>query len=390
MSARTVLIFLFLIPQLCFAKEISGKVLDSVSGEPVAFANVFFAGSLNGTTTDLDGNFLLTLTERGKYELIVSYVGYNQFSMLVEFEKDYLGLEIKLEPEVVELDDIYVNADTTGWQNNYPAFRREFLGGTTATQKVEIANPKDIFLYYDAIDRGLFAHSRKEIIIENNALGYRLIYIMKDFQVSYKTGQFLSLGIPRFEEMKSKRKGQVRKWNKARKKAYLGSFNHFLQSVVSNTFVDDGYIVREVHKVPNRDRPPQELIDKKLSAFRSTSNVIEFQNSTIVIEADSLEDIPENISIPESMRRRVDSLRKAGLNPRIAIGGKGNNTNNDSLRYWNSMQRLPLTVDSLSSPYTSNELLLNDQHGALVHARRSIHNTALEADNERMFHRVRP
>ena len=54
-------------------KKITGIVTDS-NGEPIIGANIMEKGTVNGTITDMDGNFSLTVKEGAI--LVVSYVGY--------------------------------------------------------------------------------------------------------------------------------------------------------------------------------------------------------------------------------------------------------------------------------------------------------------------------
>jgi hypothetical protein len=55
------------------SKRITGTVIDP-SGEPVAGANIMEKGTTNGTVTDPEGNF--TLTVRNDAVLSFSYIGY--------------------------------------------------------------------------------------------------------------------------------------------------------------------------------------------------------------------------------------------------------------------------------------------------------------------------
>ncbi len=301
------------------AQSIEGNIRDVNTGEPIPFANVFFSGTLIGTTSDLDGNFSLNYQSGGKFDLIVSFVGYKEYIKTIT-PNDEVFLEVKLEPEVIQLNDVYVNADTTGWKNNYPSFKSLFLGKTKNASKTGIVNPRDIFLYYDRVDNGLFAHSRKEITIENQALGYRIIYLMKDFQMNYSSGEFRSYGIPRFEEMETKSKGRLKRWNKERRRTYNGSFSHLLNSLIENSFYEEGFRIYELYKVPNRKRPPQELIDQKLSKLKQTMNM---------------------------------------GNVTISVAGR-NDSSRDSLRYWSRMNRLPQYVDSIGREHQTNELIITN------------------------------
>lgn len=296
------------------AQLIQGKISDGHTKEPIPFANVFFSGTLIGATTDLEGNFSFIIPAEGKYELIVSYVGYQEYSRQILSSEEIPFLNITLSPEVIELKDIEVEADTTGWEKNYPVFKQLFLGETTNALKVDIVNPRDIFLFFDRVENGLYAHSRKEIQIENKALGYQMNYVMKEFRMEYRSKRFFSYGIPRFAEMTSKKKGQIKRWEKARKKAYNGSFNHFLRSFKENTFLDEGFIVQELFRVPNKKRPPESLIKEKLKALGARvtkSNAIVFSSSA----------------------------------------------KSDSLRYWTRMRRLPVVVDSLGKVLQDNSLV---------------------------------
>lgn len=54
---------------------ITGRVFDEINNEPLPFANVVIEGTTNGTTTDLDGNYTLTVAP-GLYNVTASFVGY--------------------------------------------------------------------------------------------------------------------------------------------------------------------------------------------------------------------------------------------------------------------------------------------------------------------------
>ena len=56
-------------------KKITGKVVDA-AGMPIIGANIMEKGTLNGTITDLDGNFSLEVKPGAV--LLVSYIGYNE------------------------------------------------------------------------------------------------------------------------------------------------------------------------------------------------------------------------------------------------------------------------------------------------------------------------
>ena len=54
-------------------KRISGKVTDS-NGEAIIGANVIEVGTVNGTMTDINGNYTLTVSPSSMLQ--ISYIGY--------------------------------------------------------------------------------------------------------------------------------------------------------------------------------------------------------------------------------------------------------------------------------------------------------------------------
>ena len=80
------------------AKTVKGVVTDK-SGEPIIGANVLQKGTTNGTITDVDGNFTLTVPDNSI--IVISYIGYNpqeikyagQSSLKVLLEEDSQNIE---------------------------------------------------------------------------------------------------------------------------------------------------------------------------------------------------------------------------------------------------------------------------------------------------------
>ena len=77
-------------------------VLDEL-GEPIIGANIVEKGTTNGTITDIDGNYTLTLNDLKKAVLQFSFIGYNT---LEEGVKGRKTVEVKLAPSVVNLGEV--------------------------------------------------------------------------------------------------------------------------------------------------------------------------------------------------------------------------------------------------------------------------------------------
>ena len=91
--------------------SIRGKITDAKTGEAIMFANVLAKELSSGTTSDLDGNYSLSLNE-GTYTIEFSYVGYANLSVtevLVSNGKD-TELHVKLSGDSEVLQVVMVSA----------------------------------------------------------------------------------------------------------------------------------------------------------------------------------------------------------------------------------------------------------------------------------------
>jgi TonB-dependent starch-binding outer membrane protein SusC len=99
-----------MLPYLVFSqsKSIAGKITDA-NGNPVANVNITIKQSAQGTITDADGRFKLTVPANAI--LIISSAGYKSQTV----KADALGSDInlKLEEDVAHLDEIIVTGLTT-------------------------------------------------------------------------------------------------------------------------------------------------------------------------------------------------------------------------------------------------------------------------------------
>ncbi|WP_315086695.1 SusC/RagA family TonB-linked outer membrane protein [Bacteroides heparinolyticus] len=87
------------------AKKITGKVVDN-TGEPVVGANVVVKGTSNGTITDVNGNF--TLSVPPKSSLNISFIGYKTRTVTVGNQSQ---LTIVLEEDANMLGEVEITAE---------------------------------------------------------------------------------------------------------------------------------------------------------------------------------------------------------------------------------------------------------------------------------------
>src|SRR5512135_1419671 len=101
-------LFLFLLlPAMTHAQgRIEGRVLDNATGQPLAGASVYLNNTTIGTTTRSDGSYSLPRINAGKYDLVVSYVGYEAILYELEIKSNDLRLVFRMDAKLAQMRDI--------------------------------------------------------------------------------------------------------------------------------------------------------------------------------------------------------------------------------------------------------------------------------------------
>ena len=110
---------------------VKGTVVDNYN-EPVIGANIIEQGTTNGTITDLDGNFTITVPADATLE--ISYVGYKPAIVSVNGRRT---IDVKMEEESLALEQVVVTA---------MGIKRKEASLTYSTQQVggdELTRAKD-------------------------------------------------------------------------------------------------------------------------------------------------------------------------------------------------------------------------------------------------------
>jgi hypothetical protein len=217
---------------------LTGTVVDSTTGEPLADVNVFIAGSMRGTATDEHGRFRLANIPLGAQQLYVSSVGYEAESRSLNLrESRVYRFAFALRPSVLEREGVVVEAERDEkWQRRYRRFTAAFLGETPNAEQTEIQNRE--VLRFDGGLGSLEAVAVRPIVIENRALGYRIEYHLEDFKLTPRRTQYD--GEPLFEDLEG-RPAQEARWEAARREAFLGSFHHLMLAMIEDRVEEQGF-----------------------------------------------------------------------------------------------------------------------------------------------------
>lgn len=284
----------FLLISLCGIGQsvITGRVVNAISQEPVAGASVFISNTSKGTVSDKNGHFELRDIAAGKYDLVISSVGYETNAFSFSSSQLPLNLKVEMQVKVRELENVVVEPSVEeGWDKWGRLFTENFLGMTPAAEQCRIKNEKSIrFRFYKKSNR-IIAYCDEPIIVENKSLGYRIKYQLENFEVKFREGSSAFTGFALFEDMDEKKKEVRRRWRQSRDKAFYGSMMHFMRATYENKLVAEGFEVRRMVRTYNLEKQRVRELYRR-QARVSSGNVVTMRvgnNSAPVVQSnDSL------------------------------------------------------------------------------------------------------
>ncbi|MBV2196387.1 MAG: SusC/RagA family TonB-linked outer membrane protein [Flavobacterium sp.] len=132
---KKLLLLLLILPFGMMAQStLKGVVLDGSSNQPLPGVNVLVQGTTKGTTTDFDGNFVLTNIQKGE-RIQFSYIGFKNEDIVYDSQTN---ITIKLFEDQKELKDVVVigygtvkKKDATGSVSTISS--KDFNKGTVVT-----------------------------------------------------------------------------------------------------------------------------------------------------------------------------------------------------------------------------------------------------------------
>ena len=109
--------------------RVQGRILDAFTGDPLPGANVVVKGSLRGSVTDLQGQYLIAGVPEGDVILVVSFVGFQTVEVPVTVSSGVTIVpDIHLESEVIEGEEIVVSVQAQGQRE---AINQQISSSTT-------------------------------------------------------------------------------------------------------------------------------------------------------------------------------------------------------------------------------------------------------------------
>jgi hypothetical protein len=265
---RFLILILFLLPGhiVLAQKWIRGEVKDAISNRPVPNASIFLNNTSVGTRADEEGRFSLHLPAE-KAELIISSVGYQTYSARVSASDTLTFFTVRLQVKSPDLETIVIEPyEKDGWEKWGRFFLENFIGTTDNSTDCKITNPEVIRFRNSKKNKTLNAYAEEPLVIENKALGYVIHYQLESFEYSFNNQFLLYTGYPYFEAMEGS-KGKQKRWARNRQEAYYGSMLHFMRCLYLNRLLEEGYEVRSVKKIPNKEK-------QRINEARKTNTVV--------------------------------------------------------------------------------------------------------------------
>jgi len=265
-------LFSIIMPALCFAQfNVTGRILDQVDAKPIPSASVFINSTTIGDKTANNGTFILQNLKPGKYQMVVSAIGFDIYKQNLVVNAANLNLpDIKLHPKVVALTEVTIKKAGNLYRDiYYNQFKDEFLGKSDLARDCKIINPEVIDFEYDDSTNTIAASSSGFLEIRNDALGYKIDYLLNDFSVSSKYMLDKDVhydGTVLFTEMKGT-PGQERRWRQRRQETYEGSTVHFLRAAMTDKLEEEGFKVLQLAVYKNPNRPSDSLVMAKIKRF---------------------------------------------------------------------------------------------------------------------------
>ena len=224
----------------------NGKVTDSATGLPLAGASVFCQNTTFGSISNSEGEFKLGLPAGG-YDLVISYTGY-ETRLLRIHNSNAANLQIALKAKDKSLQEVAVTGSAAvadGYQKYGKFFFDHFIGTSPNAMQCSIQNPDVLVFYFYKKRNRLKVKAKEDLVIVNNALGYKVKFQLDSFAHEYETDISTYTGFPFFEPMPGSNDDSTR-WKQNRENAYAGSRLHFVRSWYDSTLADEGFVIERV------------------------------------------------------------------------------------------------------------------------------------------------
>ncbi len=268
---------LFLSAEVSFGQliNLTGKISDE-KGSAVSFASIYLKNTTKGTSANQEGAYRLGLNA-GKYELVISAVGYQQLIQAIEIREDQ-QLNFVLKEAAYQLKDVVVRAD-----DEDPAYaiirsaikqRRKHLNEVRAyeadvyikgMQKLTDAPKKFMGLNMDELGKQLGLDSNRRGIIylseSESKLSFQKPDLYREEMISSKfSGSNRAFSFNRATDLKINFYENYQKWDGLSLRPFVSpiaddAFLYYQYKFLGN-LVENGRMINKIQVLPKRTSDP--------------------------------------------------------------------------------------------------------------------------------------
>jgi len=263
--------------------SVSGIVIDNATNEPLPNVNIYISNTTWGTTTKLDGTFILKDIIIGNHELVFSMIGYDTKAQLIKIDEGSdIHLNIRLIPKIYKFSDVTITAERPEeWFDDLEVFKGKFLGYSPYTINSQIINPY-LINFTHPFKTTLIAECEYPVEIINYDLGYQIKCEIIEFKFD-ESQQRLDYTYRLFyTEIDTDDTEIKEEWANAREKKYKESLTYFFRSIKDENYRKAGFELTLVYK-PGREG--LDILDSKELLKKNEDNTfkIEFEGYLRVI-----------------------------------------------------------------------------------------------------------
>jgi hypothetical protein len=201
-------------------------------------------------------------------------IGFESGRQSIKVQNNTIEVNMVLKESNTLLNAVVIKGKPDRKRDEYlKLFIYNFIGNKGNATQCKLLNPEVLNYSINKKRNTLDVSASDFIIIENNALGYRIKYLLKKFYSYFNIPNVCYYyGDSYFEEMKGTDE-QQKQWEANRRVAYLGSYRHFFRTITRNRSRAEGFYVYETYaKKGMAERTRKQLMDIDTTLIKQDDN----------------------------------------------------------------------------------------------------------------------
>lgn len=184
-------IFLFFLLSFIHSNaQISGKVIDKISGQPIIGASIKIVPSLLETSSGFDGSYFFKKIVLGNYTIVCTYIGYETIEQPVKLIDNKITINFSLVEKQNELDEVVIFSNTDKESEKYSLKREK-----NSENVINTIGAKTIELLPDITTAGVLQRI-SGVSLERNSTGEARYAIIRGMDQRYNYTLVNGIKIP--------------------------------------------------------------------------------------------------------------------------------------------------------------------------------------------------